>query len=221
MPVHDVDHDVQRALLHPLVGQLQTRLASRTPGDAHVRPESRLAAVMALLRVTGTHDDAVELLFIKRASVVGDPWSGHIAFPGGRHDASDATLADTAIRETHEELGIDLRLAGRVIGRLDDIAPQSPVLPPIIVRPFIGIVARDTPIVPNREVAAAFWVPVRLLQSDASRSEHVLERNGETARFPAYHVQSGAGPALVSHVVWGMTERIVVQLLPLFGAAAG
>lgn len=164
----------------------------------------RLAAVAAVIRVL---DGEPELLFIKRAILERDPWSGHVAFPGGRIEPGDDTLQDTAIRETFEELALDLN-AGAMLGRLDDLAPRSRSLPPIIVRPFVAVVSSDVTFVPSREVAATFWVPFSVLQHPDTQDEHVMTINGVRAGFPAYRVEE--------HLVWGLTERIVRQLLSLF-----
>ena len=82
------------------------------------------AAVALILRET--RGDDLELLFIKRAARADDPWSGQIAFPGGRHDATDASLEDTAVRETREEVGLELRRDGAIIGVLDELRPRIP-----------------------------------------------------------------------------------------------
>lgn len=165
-------------------------------------PESRWAAVAAVLRVV----DEPELLFIKRAVLERDPWSGHVAFPGGRIEPADTSLEMTAMRETFEELALDLG-AGRMLGRLDDLAPRSPVLPPIIIRPYVAVVAADVEFVLSAEVASAFWVPLSALRGENAEAEHVMTINDVRARFPAFRVQE--------HIVWGLTERIVRQLLPL------
>ena len=199
-----------RTLQHPLIRHLVQRLAEREAIDAPIQSDSKFAAVAALIRISET--DGAELLFIKRAAIEGDPWSGHVAFPGGRVDVTDVSLADTAVRETREELAIDLASHGKLIGRLDDLAPRSPALPPIIVRPFVAVVPPTLSFVfSTREVADAFWVPISLLRSTEAQTEHLLSRDGTEARFPAY----GVG----AHVVWGLTERIVSQLLPLFDGA--
>ena len=156
----------------------------------------------AVLRVV----DEPELLFIKRAELERDPWSGHVAFPGGRIEPADTSLEMTAMRETFEELALDLRV-GRILGRLDDLAPRSPVLPPIIIRPFVAIVSPDVEFILSAEVASAFWVPLSALRGESAKAEHVMMINGVRARFPAFRVQE--------HVIWGLTERIVRQLLPL------
>lgn len=196
---------VQRALAHETIVSFVARLAAHVPVEAAPWPEARLAAVAAVLRVT----DEPELLFIKRADVERDPWSGHVAFPGGRHETSDRSLEMTAIRETFEELALDLGV-GQMLGRLDDLAPRSHALPPIIIRPFVAIVPPDMPLALSREVAAAFWVPLNKLRAPDAQVEHAISINGVRARFPAY--------AVGEHVVWGLTERIVRQLLSMFDA---
>ncbi len=193
-------------------------------------PEARLAAVAAVLRVT----TEPELLFIKRADVKHDPWSGHIAFPGGRQEPADVSLEATARRETLEELSLDLA-RGRVLGRLDDLAPRSRLLPPIIVRPFVAVVPSDVEFVLSREVASTFWVPLSHIRGEAAQTEYVVSLNGNEARFPAFSVRAFSGGVLSrrdvsaaaggegqgaaspgDEVVWGLTERIVRQLLSLF-----
>jgi 8-oxo-dGTP pyrophosphatase MutT (NUDIX family) len=195
-------NDLTRALRHPDLARLRARLEARPALDVEQYEGSRLAAVAAVMRVL----DEPELLFIKRAEVERDPWSGHIAFPGGRHEPGDTTLVDTAIRETHEELSLELNRTS-LLGRLDDLAPRNKALPPIIVRPFVAIVRPDVDLVPSYEVAATFWVPLTILRNPATQDEHVMTVNGVRARFPAYRVDE--------HLVWGMTERIVRQLLSL------
>lgn len=186
------------------MSRLTHRLATRIPVDADDLSGVRLAAVTAVLRVV---DDEPELLFIKRAERAGDPWSGHMAFPGGRHEPGDTSLEMTAVRETFEELALDLR-QGLIVGRLDDLAPRSPSLPPVVIRPFIAVVAPDVTFVPNVEVASTYWVPLSMLRHPDTQAEHVMTINGARARFPGFRVDR--------YIVWGLTERIVSQLLPLF-----
>ena len=151
--------------------------------------------------------DEPELLFIKRAEAKHDPWSGHMAFPGGRQEPADQSLQATAMRETFEELSLDLA-CGQILGQLDDLAPRSPVLPPVIIRPFVALVAPDVSFVLSREVAAVFWVPLSQLRATNAHTEQEIAVNGVRTRLPAYAVHG--------HVVWGLTERIVRQLLLMF-----
>ena len=89
----------------------------------------RYAAIALVLRPSTVGEP--ELLMIKRAEFERDPWSGHVACPGGRMDPTDPDLEFTAVRETREETGIDLARDGRVLGTLDDISPRTPALPPL------------------------------------------------------------------------------------------
>jgi len=189
------------ALQNPVMALILMRLSAHVVLEAPVETAARLAAVAAVLRVT----DTPELLFIKRADAVGDPWSGHMAFPGGRHEPHDRTLLDTAVRETLEETSIDLLQHGRMLGVLDDLAPRSPSLPRINIRPYVAIVRPDVEIVPSEEVAAHFWVPLEALRAPSAQAEYEMEFDGSRLRFPGYRVGT--------HVAWGLTERIVRQLL--------
>jgi 8-oxo-dGTP pyrophosphatase MutT (NUDIX family) len=191
------------ALQHPVMARLVERLSQHAAQEAPVEATVRLAAVAAVLRVS----NEPELLFIKRAEAVGDPWSGHMAFPGGRHEPADRDLVDTAVRETREETSIDLLHSGRLIGVLDDLAPRSPSLPRINIRPYVAIVHADVQIVPSYEVAAHFWVPLAQLAEPLMQAEHAMEFDGAMLKFPGYRI----GP----HIAWGLTERIVRQLLGL------
>ena len=152
-------------------------------------------------------DEGLEALFIQRAVRAGDTWSGQIAFPGGRRDPGDADLRATAIRETMEEVGVDLS-AAEPLGVLDDLYPRTPVLPPVVVRPFVfALTARPT-IVVGPEVQDAFWVSFRALQAPAARGEVIVDHPGIPRRvLPAY--------TLGNRTIWGMSERILTPLISL------
>jgi 8-oxo-dGTP pyrophosphatase MutT (NUDIX family) len=186
------------------IARVAVALAAHQPVEA-VAPEARRAAVTLLLR-PGTH--GLELCFIRRAERTGDPWSGHVAFPGGREEAGDASLEHTALRETIEETGVDVRAGGRILGALDDLAPRSPSLPPVIVRPFVAVVPADTVVVPNDgEVAGAFWVPLRTLRLPETTRASTVSVRGQPVLVTSFRYDD--------HVIWGMTERILRQLLDL------
>jgi 8-oxo-dGTP pyrophosphatase MutT (NUDIX family) len=97
------------------------------------------ASVALVLRAR----EPLDLLLIKRAKSERDPWSGHMALPGGRRDESDGDLLRTAVRETLEETGLDLQRAGKPLGRLDDGAPSSPRLPELTITPYVFGVSPD------------------------------------------------------------------------------
>jgi 8-oxo-dGTP pyrophosphatase MutT (NUDIX family) len=172
------------------------------------------AAVTLLLRPAdgdGGSDamgDSAEILFIKRAVRAGDPWSGHLAFPGGRAEEWDATLLDLAMREAAEEVGIDARQGGRLLGRLPTVRPLSARIPPILVTPFValappGAIPRPEP----EEVEEAFWMPLAVLRRSGRSATVFWEARDGTREFPAF--PSPKGP------IWGITERILSQFLAL------
>jgi 8-oxo-dGTP pyrophosphatase MutT (NUDIX family) len=192
---------------HPDVARVERALAAHRPVEA-IAPGARRAAVALLLR-PGVH--GLELCFIRRAERTGDPWSGHVAFPGGREEAGDETLEHTAVRETLEETGVDVRAGGRVLGSLDDLAPRTPSLPPVVVRPFVAVVPAGTEVVPNDgEVAGAFWVPLRTLYLPETTRESTVTVRGQPVVVTSFRHDD--------HVIWGMTERILRQLLELAAA---
>lgn len=183
----------------PLDSVLAT-LRGRVPVRANVaRPQAAVALILVR--------DPDRLLLIRRAERLGDPWSGHLALPGGRRAPSDTALLDTAIRETQEEVGITLDRV-TCLAELDDVAPVTPVLPPIVVRPFVFLVADAPPAGVSDEVAGVTWLPLaKLAASGAYRATTVLVR-GERREVVAYPLEQG--------VLWGMTERIVTPLVDLW-----
>jgi 8-oxo-dGTP pyrophosphatase MutT (NUDIX family) len=148
--------------------------------------------------------DPEALLLIRRAERVGDPWSGHMALPGGRQDPAEPDLLTTAVRETAEEVGLTLERRD-LIGTLDDVVPRTPVLPPIAVRPHVFGLSHRPSLALNPEVAAARWIPLDLLLDPETYNSIRLDIRGESREFPAYQLEDS--------VVWGMTERIISSLL--------
>lgn len=146
----------------------------------------------------------LEVLLILRADRSGDPWSGQVALPGGRRDASDATLQDTAVRETLEETGIDLATDGVVLGTLDELRPRTPHLPPIIVTPFVAVVRPDPTIQISDELADAFWAPWSIFADPTKTDERTINVRGADWQVISYLVGE--------RIVWGMTERMLRQL---------
>jgi 8-oxo-dGTP pyrophosphatase MutT (NUDIX family) len=200
-----VPRDDAPGLDHPVLRRLRRALAERPGALAPDDGAPRRAAVAIVLR--DGPEGQLELLLIKRSEREDDPWSGHIALPGGRHDPADATLQDTAVRETREETGIDLDRDGIVLGTLDELRPRTPSLPAIIVTPFVAVVRRDVTMETSDEVAIAFWVPLASLSDPALTVQSDVTARGATWRVPSY--------VLGGHIVWGMTERILRNLLAI------
>lgn len=152
------------------------------------------AAVAAVLR----QREHPEILIIRRAEHPDDPWSGHLAFPGGRLDATDPSLEHTAARETREELGLDLSEHGQLVARLDDVPTH---LSGLVVRPFVYQVEQLPTLTPNYEVADVYWVDLPSLMSGERDTEYPLTWKGQQHRFPGYSVGD--------RVLWGLTYRML------------
>lgn len=174
----------------------------------HDEEEGVRRAAVALIFRAGA-DGKPELLFIKRSDYPADPWSGQVAFPGGREEPGDASLADTAARETREELGIGLGRDGTFIGTLDDLRPRINRLPDVIVRPYVVLLNAYEPMILSHEVALAFWIPLAALKEAESWRETQVLARGIQINTRAFHHEG--------HVIWGMTERILGQMLGLIG----
>jgi 8-oxo-dGTP pyrophosphatase MutT (NUDIX family) len=186
----------------PRIHQLRRTFEGR-PAAAAARVAGYGEAAVALLV---RPQAALELLLIRRAEMTGDPWSGHVALPGGRRDACDETLLDTAIRETEEEVGVPVGRAGAFIGALDELSPSTPLLPPIVIAPFVIAVPPGTQATPAaREVQDAIWVPVDSLREEGAISEVCIELPDGPGRFPSLVYEH--------YVVWGLTYRILAQFL--------
>lgn len=195
-------------LTHPDIARLAYRLAARRAITIDRDERSRDAAIALVLRAGA--DGEPEMLMIKRAAAEHDPWSGHIACPGGRFEPGDENLEFTAARETREETGIDITADGRMLGALDDISPRTPSLPPIVIRPFVAVVRSDVMIAPSDEVAEAFWVPLASLRGSTAWGRAVVPIRGVGEREVDVFRHG-------DYVVWGLTHRALTQFVGLMG----
>lgn len=181
------------------------RLAQRLRGAPakQVAPElaERHAAVTLVAR-PGPSD--LEILFVKRAEVPGDPWSGHMALPGGHRASDDPDLIETARRETREEVGLDLP-RDAILGRLDDLRPVHRKIPSILITPFVGWHEVGAPVSINHEVQYHVWAPLAALIDPALRSEVRYTDRGEERSLPS--ILYDGDP------IWGLTHRIVMNFL--------
>jgi 8-oxo-dGTP pyrophosphatase MutT (NUDIX family) len=181
---------------------LRAKLLGRSPWQAPRTASTKLASVAAILRGT----DELEVLLIKRAAHPIDPWAGHMAFPGGRKDQADADLVATAIRETREEVGIDLAADAELLGRLDDVQAIARARPvDLIIAPHVFSLARDVTLDIDRdEVELALWAPIGPMLRGETTTSRPYVRDGVVLELP--------GRRVGDHVVWGLTYRMLELL---------
>ena len=185
------------------IDTIQERLSHYQP--LVVEPQGFARAAVAIVLRPG--DSGVEFIVIHRAHRRGDPWSGHMALPGGREQADDSDLFATAVRETREEVGVDLDRDGTLLGHLDDLRAVGRSRPlDLIIRPFVCAVHVPVRLTPNtHEVQSALWVPLASLRRHDARGTYRHTFNGQELEHPAF-VYAG-------HTIWGLTHRILTGFL--------
>jgi 8-oxo-dGTP pyrophosphatase MutT (NUDIX family) len=185
------------------VGAIRERLAAHQP--ALVEDAGHAHAAVAIVLRDG--EEGAELVMIRRAHREGDPWSGHMALPGGRQDPTDSDLFTTAARETFEEVGIDLRRHGELLGHLDELRAIGRGRPlDLIITPFVCAVDAPVTLAPNeREVQHAFWLPLAALRRRETLGSFRHEVNGQPMEHQAFIYEA--------HTIWGITYRILTRLL--------
>ena len=170
----------------------------------------RRSAVAMILR---EHLGSPEILMIKRAEHDGDPWSGHMAFPGGRMEPGDRHGLDVAKRETLEEIGLDLDHSERCIGRLSDLMAHPVLLGrrPMVVTPYLFRLEREVEFSPNYEVAEVIWVPMDFLVDHGNRETMQWKRDKVPIPMPCYYYRG--------RCIWGLSLRMLDELLELLPSA--
>lgn len=170
----------------------------------------RCAAVAAIVRPSAS---GAELLLIRRARHERDPWSGHMALPGGHREQGDPDLVATALRETREEIGLSLARDGEWLGTLERARAVAGAGAGFEISPLVFALTRevrDVELVPNpREVDAIVWARIEDLLSPTAQTSFTYAGGGQERQFPAFDVRG--------HVVWGLTYRILKNLLAVWG----
>ena len=195
MPPSSRDIDLSRA-------HVEARIRAHRPNSTR-RFGSRRSAVACVLRYERA---APDVLLMKRAERPGDRWSGQVSFPGGREDERDDDLQATAIRETREEMGIDLLAHTRFIGRLRTIRARARggVLP-LTVTPFVFVQERPFTVQLNDEAVASFWLPLDQAASGQLSAEYHYKAGPMTMKLPSWRYGD--------NVVWGLTYKMLENLL--------
>ena len=164
------------------------------------------AAVLVPIFLAGEAGDPHLVLTRRRADL--RRHAGEISFPGGRRDADDADLSETALREAEEEIGLpraDVRLLGQ-------LPPTSTFATNYVIHPFVGLIPEGRAWrLSAREVDAVLELPIQSLREGRTRRR--MERRGISFETDAYVVDE--------NVIWGATARIVEHLLEQLDSADG
>ncbi len=177
------------------------RLRDYTPSRL---PAPRRAAVATILRFESATPD---VLLMKRVQRKGDRWSGHVSLPGGgRHD-DDVDLQHTAMRETQEEVGLDLSSA-RVLGRLDDtVAVAKGKLLPMAITPFVFALTEPPALTLGDEAESAFWLPLEEVVSGRLDGTRPYRMGPVPLTLSCWNYEG--------YEVWGLTHRMLARLLTI------
>jgi 8-oxo-dGTP pyrophosphatase MutT (NUDIX family) len=187
---------------HPWAGRLAPVL-ERGP-EPPLEAELAQAAVAALVAPDG------QMLFIRRAQREGDPWSGHMAFPGGRRDPEDPDLVATALRELSEEVGLRLPGPERMLGRLSDVwSPVREGRRALVVRPYLFAVDGPFHAPANDEVAELHWIGLPRLLAREGEGTMPWSWRGQQVELPVLRIGTAD--------IWGMTLRMVDDLCGRLG----
>ena len=150
--------------------------------------------------------DAMDLAFIRRAKNPKDPWSGHVAFPGGRAEKTDANDLATALRETLEEVGWRLTTEN-FLGYLTDLQARSRGgMLPFFLRPLVFFVEEEVPLdkFDPLEVEEVFWVSLDHLADIRNRTSISMPSRGDD--LPGIKFPEGS-------ILWGLTYMVTKEFL--------
>lgn len=165
----------------------------------------RRSAVALILQL---RNGELHILMIKRAEREGDTWSGHMAFPGGRKEPGDRNGFYCAVRETEEEVGLQLGEEDACIGRLSEVNALSRVRGlGMAVTPYVFKLEREVTFSPNYEVAEVVWVPLSFLRQHSNRETMKWRLKGVDIPLPAYYYEGRR--------IWGLSLNMLDELLKL------
>lgn len=206
----------------PTIAAVRERLARHSPQRIDETVAPRRAAVSVILHELHP-GEGCSILFIHRSRQADDPWSGHMAFPGGRLDPGDLSALHAARRETLEEVGIDLERDAELLGQLDDQrASARGNLLPLAITPFVFHLHKPATLRINHEVAEALWIPVERLLDPAAAGTVPYELDGVHFQLPCIIFRTRAAPAepgsdRPDRIIWGLTHQMLTRFFRLMG----
>lgn len=188
-----------------VLSEVVRALRENEPASSTIPENTRRAGVALILKV---HGEELNVLLIQRAVRENDPWSGHIAFPGGHHEESDADLFDTVIRETQEEVGITLSPADYVSQLPFEKPYTSDQRSDLLVRPLVFVLRHMPELILNYEVSEVIWVPLERLNSGELLTHETVHFNNNEYQLPGFRLND-------KQFVWGLTYRILQRFFSI------
>ena len=161
------------------------------------------AAVAIILRES---EQGPQVLMVKRADRKGDPWSGDMAFPGGKHDLEDTNSLATARRETFEEIGLDISASRLYVGRLSELTSLSHGLNRLmVITPHVFILEDEALFNMNHEVKEVIWIPLEFFLLKSNRTKFTWQSGILKLNVSCYFYQQ--------FKVWGLSLTMLDRLL--------
>lgn len=165
----------------------ETNRSINTEDVVHIRKDREYAAVSIVV-------SEGKMILEKRSSDENDPWSGQFSLPGGHRSEEDRSLKGTAIRETLEETGVDLRKNSNYLGHFGPFTPRN--RENLEVYAYVFEIPKTVKLVPSQESEYVIWVELSNLKVT----------NGSYGK--EFNIKRGT--------IWGMTARVLEKFIELY-----
>lgn len=192
--------------MNQILKVLQSKL-----GDASSFTFEKRAAVCIVLRPSET-GELFDILYMQRADVPGDHWAGQIGFPGGKKDEEDESLLHTALREFHEEMGIDLEQKAKYLGPVNAVqGRRAGTELKFSIHPFVFYTEKSFRFkLDPEEVADSFWIPLEHLLDPQSFQPYTLTYKSKEVQLPGLSFPK-------DKILWGLTYMMSLDFLQRLG----
>ena len=179
-----------------MIEEIKYKLNSSNSEKPSGRPQ---ASVLIAILNYGEYIESPELIYTQRSSHL-STHSGEVSFPGGKAEDGDASLFDTALRESNEEMSLNAEDV-TMLGKLDYLISRHK----IEVNPFIATVDKAQDLEVNEEIQEIFTVPLSFLLDTKNIERESIERQGSVWEVPTWKLKN--------QKIWGLTAMITVNFL--------
>ena len=179
-----------------MIEEMKYKLNSGNSEKPSGRPQ---ASVLIAILNYGEYIENPELIYTQRSNHL-STHSGEVSFPGGKADDSDASLFETALRESNEEMSLKSEDVTE-LGKLNYLISRHK----IEVNPFVATIDRPQDLKPNEEIQEIFTVPLKFLLDPANIERESIERQGSVWDVPTWNLKN--------QKIWGLTAMITVNFL--------